>query len=224
MNKKACRALADAFPGRWNREYCYWKLRSDPLYLAASLALLDMDDGEIPLLDIGCGLGLFARYLRQAGFKAPIRGVDYDERKIRAAQAISERADSEALEFGVGDVRDTLPSFLGHLSILDVLQYFTEPQQQALLQQVAASVAPNGCLVIRSGLAEPTWRFRVTRVADWFAHGCFWMKGRPVNYPDKDGTERLLRDAGLEGTFTPLWGKTPFNNYLGIFRRTVAGS
>ena len=219
MNKKACRVLVDAFPGRWNREYCYWKLRTDPLYPAATAALLDVDDGEVPLLDIGCGLGLFARYLRQAGFRAPIQGIDYDARKIRAAKAISERADSEALEFREGDVREALPNFAGHLSILDVLQYLTREQQQDLLQQMASSVAPNGCLIIRSGLAEPTWRFRVTRVVDWFAHGCFWMKGRPVNYPEKEATERLLRDAGLEGTFTPLWGKTPFNNYLGVLRR-----
>lgn len=223
MNKKACRALADAFPGRWNREYCYWKLRTDPLYPAASAALLESDNGTTPLLDIGCGVGLFARYLRQAGFRAPIQGFDYDARKIRAAKAISERDDGEALEFHEGDVREALPSFTGHLSILDVLQYLTETQQQALLQQTAASVAPGGCLIIRSGLAEPTWRFRVTRVADWFAHGCFWMKGRPVTYPNKEGTEQLVREAGLDGSFAPLWGKTPFNNYLGVFRRAPAG-
>ena len=223
MNKKACRLLADAFPGRWNREYCYWKLRTDPLYPAASAALIEMDNGKLPLLDIGCGLGLFARYLRQAGFKAPIQGIDYDRRKIRAAKAISERADSEALDFREGDAREALPSFTGHLSVLDVLQYLTEAQQGDLLRQMADSVAPNGCLIVRSGLAEPTWRFRITRVADWFAHGCFWMKGRPVNYPNKEVTEQLLRGAGLEGRFTPLWGKTPFNNYLGVFRRAEAG-
>lgn len=217
--KAVCRALADGFPGRWNREYCYWKLRTDPLYPAATAALLDADDGVTPVLDIGCGLGLFARYLREAGFRAPIRGFDYDGRKIAAAQAM--RGANSGLEFREGDVREALPDFSGHVTILDVLQYLTEGQQAELLRQVSAAIAPGARLVIRSGLGEATWRFRLTRVADWFAHGCFWMKGRPIHYPDKGRTEQILAEAGLKGAFTPLWGRTPFNNYLGVFRRAA---
>ena len=82
-SKAQCRELAEAFPGRWNSGYAYSKLRTDPLYPAAASALLEADDGETPLLDIGCGLGIFAHYLRQAGFQAPIEGIDYDARKIR---------------------------------------------------------------------------------------------------------------------------------------------
>ena len=127
-------------------------------------------------------------------------------------------AGAPSLTFSEGDVRQALPEFRGHITILDVLQYLDATQQKQLLEQAVGSLAPGACLIIRSGLAEPTWRFRVTRIADWFAHGCFWMKGRPISYPNRTSLESLLGEANLEGQFTPLWGRTPFNNYLGVFR------
>ncbi len=221
LTKGQCRRLARPFGHRWDREYSYWKLRTDPLYPSVARALLEVDDGQTGVLDIGCGLGLFACYLREAGFRGPILGIDYDERKIRAAQerlAVSKDASAD-LRFVHGDVRETLPTFHGHVTILDVLQYLESNQQQDLLRLVTASLAPGGCLVIRSGLAQNGWRFRVTRLADWFAHGCLWMKGRPVSYPEKGALEATLGEAGLVGGFRPLWGRTPFNNYLGVFHR-----
>lgn len=216
--------MADLFAKRWDREYVYWKLRTDPLYPAAASALLEADDGDTRVLDIGCGLGLFALYLREAGFQGPIMGVDYDERKIAWARSRAGGSD-RGLRFFQGDVRNALPEEFGgaadrgHVVILDVLQYLEPSEQESLLAAASSLVAPGACFVIRSGLAEASWRFRITRTADWFAHGCFWMKGRPVHYPDKRGLEALLRARGFEGVMTPLWGKTPFNNYLGIFKK-----
>ncbi len=226
LTKSQQRALANQFPHRWNREYCYWKLRTDPLYPAVCRELLAVDDQRTPLLDIGCGMGLFACYLKAAGFRAPVRGIDYDARKIEAARRRSRGTDPETsdLTFVQGDAREALPEFLGHVSILDVLQFLTPQEQRLLLEKAIQSLGTRGVLVIRSGLAEPGWRFPLTRLADAFAHACFLMKGRPVSYPARSELEGWLREAGLDGGFRPLWGKTPFNNYLGVFRRTGTAS
>lgn len=221
LTKAQCRALAKPFSQPWNRRYCYWKLRTDPVYPAAAAALLAIDDGVTRVLDVGCGLGLFARYLKAAGFRAPVIGVDYDGRKIRGAQQGSSGTHAADLQFAQADVRETLPRFRGHLTILDVLQYLDEDQRRLMLEAAVGSLAPRACLIIRSGLAERSWRFGVTRLADLFAHRCFWMKGPPVSYPDKAMLEDLLHRAGLQGRFEPLWGRTPFNNYLGVFRRSA---
>lgn len=220
LNRIQQRSLASRFAHPWNRQYCYWKMRTDPLYPAVTEVLLREDDGTLPLLDIGCGMGLFAAYLREAGFRGSINGIDYDARKIRAAKERLTSDDQEALQFFQGDVREALPDFRGHVTILDVLQYLDGSEQARLLETAVHSLAPGGRLIIRSGLAEPSWRFRLTRGADWFAHGCLWMKGRPVHYPDRRHLEGALTGAGLEGRFSPLWGRTPFNNYLGVFART----
>ena len=39
------------------------------------------------VIDIGCGVGILALYLRQRGFRAPIVGIDHDARKIDIAEA-----------------------------------------------------------------------------------------------------------------------------------------
>ena len=144
MTKAQHRALANQFSGTWNREYCYWKLRTDPLYAAVSAAFLDADDGETPLLDIGCGLGLFACYLKESGFRAPVMGIDYDVRKIRAAQARASGSDQNfgEMTFIQGDVRTMLPNFTGHVAILDVLQFLDGPQQDQLVQTSVDALAP----------------------------------------------------------------------------------
>ncbi|HCT26300.1 MAG TPA: SAM-dependent methyltransferase, partial [Stenotrophomonas sp.] len=83
------RAIAEAFrPAQaWGsrRDYYYTrgKLGSDPLYDGVLQHL--PDDGQA-LLDLGCGLGLFAHVLRQRGGAQPYLGVDVDAGKITRAQ------------------------------------------------------------------------------------------------------------------------------------------
>lgn len=219
LTKDVCRELAAPFSHPWDRRYCYWKLRTDPLYPAVARALLEADDGTTPLLDIGCGLGLFASYLKAAGFLSPVLGMDSDGRKIRMASQAAQRWGAQKVEFRQADVRETLPAFRGHVTILDVLQYLDAEEERTLLQTAADSVPADGLLVIRTGLADAGWRFRLTQLVDRLAQGCFWIKAPPVRYPRKTELEATLLEAGLQGDFRPLWGRTPFNNYLGVFRR-----
>jgi hypothetical protein len=43
------------------------------------------------------------------------------------------------------------------------------------------------------------------------------MKGSPIRFSSVDEISKTLESAGLKGTSRPLWGKTPFNNYLFVF-------
>ena len=78
----------------------------------------------------------------------------------------------------------------------------------------ASRVAPGGKLIIRSGLRDSSWRYRITVVGDWLAKLTFWMKAAPVCYPDRELFESVLGSAGLKVRVEPLWGGTPFNNHL----------
>jgi len=77
-------------------------------------------------------------------------------------------------------------------------------------------------LVIRSTLRKRGWRFRVTQSGDLIAKATMWMKAAPTHYPGEESIRASLERAGLVGECRPLWGKTPFSNYLLTFRR--AGS
>ncbi len=206
-------------PGRlWDRFYAPAKLGSDPVYGAVTREL-DGTALSLPVLDVGCGIGLLAFYLREAGFTPDVTGFDYDAGKIHSASGMSERSGHRGLRFMTGDARSEMPEFSGHVVILDILQFFTQPEQALLLTQAAARVAPGGKLIIRSCLRDDSQRFRVTVAGDWLAKLTFWMKAGPVCYPDRALFESTLGSAGLKVRVEPLWGGTPFNNHLIVAER-----
>jgi 2-polyprenyl-3-methyl-5-hydroxy-6-metoxy-1,4-benzoquinol methylase len=209
------RLLSERYQSPWYRGYVKSKLRTDPLYPAV---WVELDGNDLPLLDLGCGLGLLAFYLRHCGFKPAILGIDYDQKKVIAAQKIAD-AHYPNTEFRHGDAREGIPQFQGSVTILDILQFFQAPEQEQLLRNAARSVAPGGQLVIRSGLLDDSWRFRITHAGDLLARATRWMKAAPTCYPTRDSICDTLESEGLQGTVTPLWGRTPFNNFLISYRR-----
>jgi 2-polyprenyl-3-methyl-5-hydroxy-6-metoxy-1,4-benzoquinol methylase len=209
---QALQRIAQRATTRWDQHYVPSKLRTDPVYAAVSAVLLAQDRTDHPVLDIGCGLGLLGQYLREVGYAAPIAGTDYDERKIRGAQKMTTGLSD--MTFTVNDARQGLPPHHGHVVILDILQFFTQEEQALLLKAAADRVAPGAQLIIRSGLRDDSWRYRITVMGDYLAKLTFWMKAAPVTYPTAEFFQSTLTAAGLGVAIQPLWGRTPFNNYL----------
>lgn len=212
--------FAQAWPRINDRIYVAAKVATDPLYPAAFDAL---QGTTAPLLDVGCGMGVFAFYLRARGWEGSITGIDYDDRKIATARVVAGTLRITA-EFDTADARRDLPDHSGNVTILDILQYFSPAEQRDLIRRAAARVAPGCRLVIRSALADRNWRSRLGRVTDRMAAWARWMKDLPVSYPTAAFLAEAARAAGLEGTVRPLWGRTPFNNWLGVWQRPAAGA
>lgn len=207
--------LAAPFPGTWDRTYVASKVKTDPLYGAV---YEELRTSNLPLLDLGCGLGLLAFYLRERGLNFPIRGLDYDSRKIVSADKVAAALIHRDLAFSTHDARSGLPEHSGNVSILDILQFFTPAEQETLLNLAAARVAPGGKLVIRSGLRDDSRRFKITVFCDYIAKASFWMKAAPTHYPTADDFTRILSPHGRV-RIEPLWGKTPFNNHLIVLEK-----
>lgn len=211
------REFARRFPTVQERWYVAAKLITDPLYPAVHEVLRTTTN---PLLDVGCGMGVLAFYLRRRGWLPAIAGVDFDARKIATARALADGFGS-GLVFFHEDAGISLPGHCGSVTLLDILQYLPADTRNAMLRQCAARIADDGVLVIRSGIMDDSLRFRVTRRVDQMATRVNWMKAAPVHYPGCEELSQLLEAAGLSGKFDPLWGHTPFNSWLGVFRRTV---
>ncbi len=207
--------LAARFPGNHARYYAWCKFATDPLYAAVFTALTDT---TAPLLDIGCGMGLCSFYLRESGCKFPMRGLDFDAKKIAIARKAA-AVHAPDLVFETSDARTDLPAHSGSVTILDILQYLDPAAQTTLLREAAARIAPGGKLVIRTGIEDPGWRFTLTKLTDWFGVLCFWMKSKPISYPRPEELTATLEASGLRGTIRPMWGRTPFNNWLAVFER-----
>jgi 2-polyprenyl-3-methyl-5-hydroxy-6-metoxy-1,4-benzoquinol methylase len=213
-------AIASRFlPSRWHYYYSRSKLATDPLYAAVADALAGT---HAPLLDLGCGVGLLAHYCRVRRIAVPYHGVDNDSAKIDLARAAATRAGLTSCQFDTLDLSRAMPSHQGSVVLLDVLQFLPPERMATLIAQVAACITDSGRLVIRTGVQDASWRTRVTRAADWFARAIRWMNAAPRAYPTRAFLLEQLGAHGLEARFTPLWGNTPFNNWLVIAQRPTA--
>lgn len=205
--------IAGHFEGRWLQGYARGKLRRDPVF-AAAFDLLK--DSPLPVLDVGCGVGLFEFYLRERGFLPPLVGVDFDTGKIAKAQHIAGRAYRD-IQFKVGDVLST-GDFRGHVVLFDVLHYLPSERQRALLEHLASHVAPGAFCLIRATPRATNWRFRFTQVQEFFLRATLWMKSGARHYPTGEEIVALFRARGFECQTYPLWGRTPFNSHFFVFR------
>lgn len=216
--RRIARPFAPRRPwGNWS-DYCYTrlKLRSDPLYPAVIAAL---EHSRSPVLDLGCGLGLLAHALRMAGLDQAYLGLDIDATKVRRGQQILARSGLAEARLKVHDLGCGRPPHRGSVTLLDVLQYLDQPTQQALLADAAGMLDDDGVLVIRSTLAEDSARGRTSLRADAWAHRIGWMQTRPQHYPSAEWLQQTLEQAGLQVQLRPLYGNTPFNNWLLLARR-----
>jgi SAM-dependent methyltransferase len=192
--------------------YAIGKIALDPAYPVVARALRD---SQRPLLDLGCGVGLLAAYLRANGHVAPILGLDVDEQKIAIAQKVLGEDNGK---FHVADALN-FPEHCGDIVMLDVLHYFSDEDQQRLLKKIATSIAPSGVALVRLALEERNWRFIATKLEEWFVYVSGWIPCRGANFPTRDEVFSPFKEDGLEGDVRPMWGLTPFNSHLFTFRR-----
>jgi 2-polyprenyl-3-methyl-5-hydroxy-6-metoxy-1,4-benzoquinol methylase len=214
MKDEAATRIAGLYESRSLRSYIGWKIANDPVY-AASLSRLKT--ATLPLLDIGCGVGLLAFYLREHGAAFPVLGVDHDARKIEVAQRAAARG-YEGLTFNVADAR-TAVDFSGNVTLNDVLHYLEDPDQDALLASAIRATAPDGMVIIRDCPKDDSWRYKATWLEESFAVSIRWLKAGRLNFPTRDRIAAPFRAAGFTEEITPLSGKLPFNNHLFVFRR-----
>ena len=219
-HEQACERVASLFAARWLRHYVSSKLRSDPVFPAAFELL---NKSRQPILDVGCGVGLLAFYLRERRSEATVVGVDTDARKIRQGIAAAQGR-YDGIEFVEQDARKELPPFQGNVALLDVLHYLAPADQATLLSELAARVAPGGLLLLRDAPREQTARFWATYVGEVFAQTISWNIGAPLHFPTRESIVAAFDEAEFTREERPAWGGTPFNNRLFIFRRRSAAA
>jgi SAM-dependent methyltransferase len=210
MSPAYAKQIASAYlPSRRHYYYSRSKLSSDPLYDGVCAALTQ---SFVPVLDLGCGIGMLAHCLRIRQMNMPYLGVDNDVGKVqlarRSALALTD------VKFDVADLATAVPEHRGSVAILDLLQFLPVDAQLPFLHRACECVGEGGRLVIRTGLTDATWRSKVTRAVDVFSRVIRWMNVGPQRYPDRDHMNQVFVSQGLTATYQPLWGRTPFNNWL----------
>jgi len=206
-------AIASRYPRGFVRTYVRAKLATDPVYGAVFERLRGSD---LPVIDIGCGVGILALYLRERGFTAPIVGIDHDAWKIEIAQRA---AGSDGIAFSLGDARAPLAT-RGNVVLLDVLHYFRDDDQAAILRNAANAGAT---VLIRDGIRDGSLRYRLTYAQEAIARVGGWLKAERLNFPTRDRIARSF-NGGFTRDERPMFGRSPFNNYLFVFKRSFDGT
>ncbi len=214
-HEQACARVAGRFGELWLRLYAGRKLRSDPVFPAAFTLL---EHSREPLIDVGCGVGLLGFYLRERNFQQPIIGLDRDGRKIARGRAVARASSYSDLEFLEQNACENL-AHRGNLVLFDVLHYLSPNEQKLLLLRLAQQVVPGGLLLLRDCPRDDNARFRCTYAAERFAQLITWNMRTPLYFPTRDEIAAAFPPNEFEQTVAPLWGRTPFNNHLFIFRR-----
>jgi SAM-dependent methyltransferase len=204
------RRVAALYPTPFLRSYVRWKVAADPVYAAVFDRLRGTRER---LIDVGCGAGVLAAYLRARGFEAAIAGVDHDARKIEIARGIGLRDAT----FEIGDVAQA-SAWQGTIVMLDLLHYFDDQAQSSLLRHAAAT---SNLIIVRDAVRDGSWRYRATYAQEAFARVVRWLKAERLHFPRRQTITGAF--GGFDAEVAPLWGRTPFNNYLFVFRRSSAG-
>lgn len=214
--REAARRVAQRYENRFLRGYVNAKLRSDPVYDGAVAHI-----GRLPLFDLGCGVGILEFYLRENGFAQPILGLDHDEKKVQVATQIGSAY--RDIEFIVGDARSPIPHGMS-VAALDVLHYFRDDEQSQILKNIAAAIPEGGVAIIRDAVRDGSLRYRLTAIQEGFSRAIRWLKAERLNFPTRERITGPFRERGFAEEVLPLWGRTPYNNYLFVFRRDSSGT
>lgn len=193
--------------------YSLAKIATDPAYRFVAGALAG---SRLPLLDVGCGVGLLAAYLRALGESFPIQGIDRDAEKI----ALAKESIPEA-NFLVGDALD-LPPHSGNLVVLDVVHYFDQAARVQFFAEIKQRLAPGGTAYVRLTLRDKSVRFLLTRAEEWFVCASGWIPFHGAHFPSREEIFDAAATCSLQVRMAPMWGATPFNSYM-LEMRSDAG-
>ena len=219
---QACEPYRQA--GRFAYHFARGKLRGDPVFRA--ILELGLLRGYPRILDLGCGQGLLAAWLRAAAHcyergtwprawpPAPrpqsMRGIELRAREVERAR----RALGPGCEVVHADIRRAVFGSADAVVILDVLHYIPAPSQREVLQRVRAALPRGGLLLLRVGDADGGLRFHLTQWVDkavMLTHG-----HRPLDLHCRsiEQWRQLLCDCGFDTRAEPMSHGTPFANVL----------
>jgi len=105
-------------------------------------------------LDLGSGHGLLSLALTLGSSQREIIGVDHDAERVRIAErALGRAGRSPSTRFQVGDLLEAMTglpaSSLAGIAMIDVLHYFDDASQRALLHEASRVLKPGGILAMR---------------------------------------------------------------------------
>ncbi|PYN51392.1 MAG: hypothetical protein DME00_02025 [Candidatus Rokuibacteriota bacterium] len=147
-----------------------------------------------PVLDIGCGFGLFSLYYAATAPARFVRGVDLNPRRIAMARRAAARLAIDNVAYEEGDAR----TFKGDGEIaaaymLDIVHHIAPDAVPPLLHRLHAGLTRGGVLIVKDVDTRPAPKRWFTWTLDKLM-----APATPVRYWSGDELGATLRAAGFE--------------------------
>jgi 2-polyprenyl-3-methyl-5-hydroxy-6-metoxy-1,4-benzoquinol methylase len=146
-----------------------------------------------PILDIGCGFGLFSLYYAATGPRRFVRGLDRDARRIALARRAAARLGLDNVAYEVGDARDFKgDSELAGAYMLDIVHHVPPDTVSPMLAQLWRCLGPGAPLLVKDVDTRPAAK-------RWFT----WLLDKamaprtPVHYWSADALQAALQATGF---------------------------
>ena len=147
-----------------------------------------------PVLDIGCGFGLFSLYYAASGPRRFVRGLDVNAGRIAMARRAAARLGLDNVAYEASDARDFKGD--GEASaayMLDIVHHVPPASVPPLLRALRRSLPTGGRLLVKDVDTRPAYK-------RWFT---WWLDRAmapttPVHYWSAEALTRALEEAGFE--------------------------
>jgi SAM-dependent methyltransferase len=192
------------------RGYIKGKLRGDPVFAAAVEAVGRL---SLPVVDLGCGLGLFGLWLRAHGHGFPYRGCDLGGWKITAGNRAAGRLGFTDFALEEADMCSFPLEGPAVVCTFDVIHYLPVPVQHSFAARLADAARNGSVVLMRTGVRGCGWRTGATLVEEGWTRATGWIRGGRVNFPQLGALVRVFENEGCLVECRPLWGRTPFSSH-----------
>jgi len=179
---------------------CYWlgKLRWDGVY--RRLAGDTRRWGKV--LDAGCGPGLGLALCAARSDVDTYVGVDLDHDKLLVAACVLADSDASVRDrFSLAQAQLPLPHpwplTFDTVLLIDVLHYWSEPAQRALLAQLCDALIPGGVLYLRDGVAAADGGTGAIGLGERFTTAIGLNPGTGLHFLTEERLRTLLADCGF---------------------------
>ncbi len=146
-----------------------------------------------PVLDLGCGFGLFSLYYAAIGPGRFVRGIDLSARRIAMAQRAAARLGIANVAYDCGDAREfKSPGELAGAYMLDIVHHVPRDTVPPLLRALRHSLGRGGRLLVKDVDRRPAAK----RWFTWALDKAMAPRA-PVDYWSAEELTRALETSGF---------------------------
>jgi len=211
-------SIRRAYDSRITRWYIFARFR------IIHINILDLLDRLVPpagpILDLGCGFGLFSIYLALRNPSRSILGIDLSEKRIQMARRAAQKLGVQNVGFRGADIT-TFPytEKWNGIYCLDILHHITPPARESLLNTFPKILSPEGILIIKDVATKPLWKMAFTWLLDQLVAGpC------RVWYQSAEAQAREIHQAGFEVQYDYIRDLLPYPHVIFRCKKEANGA